>query len=60
MAGYIFLKSYIGGIPRGEMPNVQDCDIAESEFEHQLRIYVHFQTNFLDKSINSLIPTGMR
>ena len=28
--------------PRGVVANVLDCDIVESEFEHQSLIYVHF------------------
>ena len=32
-----------------------DCGIVVSEFEHQSRYYVHFQTNTLGKGMKSLI-----
>ena len=31
--------------PHGEVANVLDCDIVVSEFELQLRYYIHFRTN---------------
>ena len=40
---------------RGEVANVLGCNIVVSEFELQLRYYIHFQTNTLGKHINSLI-----
>ena len=36
--------------------NLQDCDIVVNEFELSSRYYVHFQTNELENSMNSLIP----
>ena len=36
--------------------NVLDCDIEVSEFELQLRYYIHFQRNTLCKGMNFLIP----
>ena len=40
-----------------------EWDIVESEFEFQLRYYVHFQTNTIGKSMNTLTtpthPQGM-
>ena len=40
--------------PRGIVVNVLDCDIGASEFELQLRYYVHFQTNTPEKGMNHL------
>ena len=34
--------------------NVLDSNIVASEFEHQSRYYIHFQTNTLRKGINLL------
>ena len=39
---------------------VLDCDIVASEFEPQSRIYVHFCTNTLVKSMSSLTPPNYR
>ena len=36
------------------MVKMMDCEIVESEFELQLRYYVHFQTNTLGKGMNPL------
>ena len=41
------------------MVNVLDCNILVSEFELQLRYYVHFRTNTLGKDVNSLILQAM-
>ena len=46
------------GSPRGVGANVVDCHTVESEFELQVRYYVHFRTNTLRKNMNSLIPTS--
>ena len=37
------------------MVKAVDCVIVVSEFELQSRYYVHFQTNTLGKSMNTLI-----
>ena len=34
-----------------------DCGLELSDFELQLRYYVHFQTNTLGKCMNNLIPS---
>ena len=44
-----------GEILRGVVANVLDCDIAESEFELQLRYYIHFLTNTIGK-VWTLLP----
>ena len=43
------------GCPRGVMVKAMDCGIVVSEFELQLRYYVHFRANTLGKGINPLI-----
>ena len=48
-----------GGCPRGVMVKALDCRIAVSEFELQLRYYVHFRTNTLGKGMNLLILLAM-
>ena len=47
------------GSPRGVMVKAQDCGIVASEFELQLRYYVHFRTNTLGKDMNPLILPAM-
>ena len=44
-------------IPCGVVVNVQDCEIAISEFELLLRNYIHFSTDTFEKGVNPLIPT---
>ena len=41
------------------MVKAMDCGIVVSEFELQLRYYVHFQTNTLGKDMNPLILPAM-
>ena len=41
------------------MVKAMDCEIIVSEFELQLRYYVHFQTNTLEKGMNPLILRAM-
>ena len=36
------------------MASVLDCNIAESKFKLQLHFYIHFWTNILEKSMDSL------
>ena len=38
------------------MANMLDYDIIVSKFELHLCYFVHFQTNNLEKSINTVIP----
>ena len=38
------------------MAKVLDCSLELSKFELQSCYYVHFQTNTLEKDINSVIP----
>ena len=46
------------GCLRGVMVKAMDCEIVVSEFELQLRYYVHFRTNTRGKGMNPLIlPT---
>ena len=47
------------GCPCGIMVKVMDCGIVVSEFEFQLRYYVHFQANTLGKGMNPLILLAM-
>ncbi len=49
-------KSFRNFITRGVVSNMVDCDIVVSEFKLQLRYYVHFRTNTLEKSMNTVIP----
>ena len=44
-----------GGCPRGVIIKAFDCRILISEYELQLRYYVHFRTNTLRKGMNPLI-----
>ena len=44
------------GSARDLVVNVQDSSILVSKFELQSHFYVHFQTNTLDKGMNSLTP----
>ena len=48
-----------GGCPCGVMVKAMDCGIVVSEFELQLRYYVHFRANTLGKSMNPLILLAM-
>ena len=43
------------GCPRGVMIKAMACGIVVSEFELQLRYYVHFWTNTLGKDMNPLL-----
>ena len=43
------------GCPRGLMVKAMDCGIVVSEFELQLRYYVHFRENTLGKGMSPLI-----
>ena len=52
MLGYIVWER----VPRNVMANVPGCDIVVTKFERQLRHYINFQTNTLEKGMNSLIP----
>ena len=45
--------------PHGVMVKVMDGGIVVSEFELQLRYYIHLQTITLGKSMNLLIPPAM-
>ena len=45
--------------PRGLVAKVLDCDNVVSEFELQLRYYVHFQIHTLGKYMNPLILSAM-
>ena len=47
------------GCPRGVMVKAMDCGIVVSEFELQLRYYVHFRANTLGKGMNPLILPAM-
>ena len=40
---------------RGIVANVMVCDIVVREFELQLRHFVHFQTNTLEKHMNRFV-----
>ena len=50
---------YVGWDPRGLIVKTLDCKIVESEFELLSRYYVHFWTNTLGKSMNTLIHPAM-
>ena len=39
--------------------NMLDSDTVESEFELQLRYYIHFQMNTLGKGFNPRIPSAL-
>ena len=52
-----FLREW--GCPRDVMVNALDYGIVMSEFELQLRYYVHFRTNTLGKGMNPLILSVM-
>ena len=41
------------------MAKVLDCGFKLSEFKPQSQCYVHFQTNTLEKGMNSLISLAM-
>ena len=41
------------------MVKAMDCEIVVSEFEVQLRYYVHFRTNTPGKGLNPLIVLAM-
>ena len=45
--------------PRDVMVKAMDCRIVVSEFELQLRYYVHFRTNTLGKGMNPPILPAM-
>ena len=45
--------------PCGVMFKVMDCRIIISEFELQLRYYVHFRANTIGKGMNPLILPAM-
>ena len=48
-----------GGCPRGLMVKELDSGFVKSEFEHQSRYYIYFQTNALGKGLNPLILPAM-
>ena len=48
-----------GRCPCVVMVKAMDCGIVVSEFELQLRYYVHFRTNTLGKGMNPLILSAM-
>ena len=50
------LRLYQIGSPRGAMVKVMECGIVVSEFEPQLRYYIHFRANTLGKSMNHPYP----
>ena len=41
------------------MVKAMDCGIVEREFGLQLRYYVHFRANTIEKGMNSLILPAM-
>ena len=47
------------GCHRGVMVKAVDCRILVSEFELQLRYYVHLQTNILGKGMNRFTHLAM-
>ena len=47
------------GCPHGVMVKVMDCGIVVSEFELQLRCYIHFPANTLGKDMNPFILPAM-
>ena len=47
------------GCPCGVMVKAMDCEIVVSEFEFQLRYYVHFRVNTPGKGMNPLILPAM-
>ena len=51
------MNKLMRGSPRGLVANVLDCDIVVSEFEFQLRYYVHFWTNILEKGMKPFISS---
>ena len=55
---FFFFSVYVrgGSCPRGVMVKAMDCEIVESEFEFQLRYYVHFRANTLEKGIEPSYP----
>ena len=52
-------KGLFRGRPRGVVANMLVCGLEISELELQLRYCVHFRTNTLGKSINSLVSSVM-
>ena len=50
-----YLMSWWRRCPRSIMVKAMDCVIVVNEFGCQSRYYVHFQTNTLGKSMNTLI-----
>ena len=49
------IHMYNQGNPRSVVANVPNYDTRQSEFELQLRYYVHFRNNTLEKGIDPLI-----
>ena len=47
------------GSSNGAGAEMMDCDMVISEFELESSYYVHFWTNTLKKSTNTLIPPAM-
>ena len=47
------------GRPRGEVVYELDCSFKRVEFEIQSLYYIHFHTNTIGKSINTLILPGI-
>ena len=56
--GHFFLFYLQRGCPRGVMVKALDGRIIVSEFELQLRYYIHFQTNTLWKRYKSPYTPG--
>ena len=55
----LYIIIIFGKCPRGVMVKAMDCGIVVSEFELQLRYYVHFRANTLGKGMNPLILPAM-
>ena len=53
------LLSFPRECPHGVMVKAMDCEIIVSEFELQLRYYVHFRANTFGKGMNPLILPAM-
>ena len=53
------LSFIYGGDPRSVMVNAMNCGVVVSEFVLQLRYYIHFRTNTLQKGMNPLILPAM-
>ena len=56
---FALLEITNGWYPHSLMVKVIDCGMLVSEFELQLRYYLHFQTNTLEKGMNRLTLLAM-